>query len=76
MTEFNANAKPSLGRLATEMKLHEKLVLGGILPSCHGCMWWGMNGKPKEEVCTLYKARPPAETIVFGCEKYEWDIPF
>jgi len=30
------------------------------------------------EICKLYKMRPPAKIIAFGCEKYEDDdwIPF
>lgn len=84
---FNPQARPSLHRLATEMKLHQKMVENGILPSCISCEHWGMNQTtiqrgpdgtkpPKEEVCRLYSMRPPAEVIVMGCDQWEWDLPF
>lgn len=30
----------------------------------------------KEELCTLFKTKPPAKVIVYGCEKWEDKIPF
>lgn len=30
----------------------------------------------KDEVCLLFKQRPPASVIVTGCPKWEADIPF
>lgn len=29
-----------------------------------------------EEVCSLYNARPPARTIIQGCDSWEDGIPF
>ena len=39
--------------------------------SCLQCLHW----KEKEEICGLFKQRPPAKVIVVGCEKHEF-IPF
>ena len=39
--------------------------------SCLQCLHW----KEKEEMCGLFKQRPPAKIIVVGCEKHEF-IPF
>jgi hypothetical protein len=85
-TSFNPEIKPSLTRLAVEAKLHEKMIEHGLVPSCINCEHWGENyapdgvtrprGKAKEEICRLYKARPPAETIVLGCTSWVWDLPF
>jgi hypothetical protein len=30
----------------------------------------------KQELCTIFKARPPATVIVKGCDRYENEIPF
>lgn len=30
----------------------------------------------KTEKCSLYDARPPATTIVQGCDEWDLDIPF
>lgn len=34
------------------------------------------NFNNETEVCQLFNARPPASTIVEGCDKWELDIPF
>ena len=38
--------------------------------TCLNCMYY------RENTCSLFKSIPPAEVIVFGCEKWELDIPF
>lgn len=34
------------------------------------------NFDEKTEMCSLYDARPPAATIVSGCDSWVLDIPF
>lgn len=34
------------------------------------------NFDEDSEVCSKYKARPPARTIAEGCESWDLDIPF
>jgi hypothetical protein len=41
--------------------------------SCLNCAHFQENS----ETCTLYKQRPPARVIVFGCDSFQFDdIPF
>lgn len=78
-TEIDADVRPSMKRLSYEIKLHEKMVENGILPSCISCEHFGgalMHKKDTPGLCHLYNARPPDRTIVFGCPSFVWDLPF
>lgn len=39
---------------------------------CPNCL----NFDEKLEQCKLAAARPPARVIAFGCERFDFDIPF
>lgn len=43
-----------------------------MLHCCPNCWHWDS----KQEVCKLYARRPPATVIAFGCERFDFDIPF
>lgn len=43
----------------------------GWMKTCVNCFYW----EDKTEICTLYKARPPAKIIALSCPSHE-DIPF
>lgn len=43
-----------------------------MLNCCPNC--WHFDAKLEE--CKLANARPPAQVIAFGCEKFDFDIPF
>lgn len=58
--------------LATLRKLHRHMIDGQLVPSCFNCAYF----VEKEEQCVRWKVRPPAATIVYGCESWEGDIPF
>lgn len=52
---------------------HEFLVDAGRTPSCLNCIFFNH----KLETCDQAQGqRPPARTIVFGCPRWEMDIPF
>ena len=65
-------------------KLHRRLVDHQLVRSCLNCRHFGSNdnlgpGDPHgtPEICGIYKARPPAEVIVYSCgPSWESDIPF
>ncbi len=46
----------------------------GLWQSCISCDHW----QSVNEMCGLYKSRPPARVIAFGCPSYadDNDIPF
>lgn len=59
--------------------LHKDLILHQKFQSCLNCAHWqpAPKGTAQGEVCLLYKARPPAETVVYSCGPgWEGDIPF
>lgn len=51
--------------------IFERLKDEGYLDNCTTCMWWN----DEKEICNKFKERPPAKTIVKGCEHHEL-IPF
>lgn len=55
-------------KLATGLKLEMRRSL----TCCPNC--WHFD--KEAEQCKLVAARPPAHVIAFGCERYEFDIPF
>jgi hypothetical protein len=65
-----------------EMNLQIKTVQYAIWHSCTNCEHWSNNSAERkqeqsEEVCHLYgKIRPPAETIVVGCQSWSEIVPF
>ena len=71
------NTKPTL-RLEAHLNLKSTLerVFKESFPfqSCINCLHFN----EKEEICKLYKARPPARVIVFGCSSYADvdEVPF
>lgn len=59
--------------------LHRDLIYFQRFRSCLNCVHWqpGQKGSSQGETCLLYKARPPAETVVYSCgQGWEADIPF
>jgi len=53
-------------------KIYAEMINHQIFPSCINCLWFN-----KDEICAVYKVRPPAKTIVLSCvETWEADIPF
>ena len=58
--------------------MFRRLISGQEIHSCLNCVNWSRNGLPPSdpEECIKYGALPPAETIVFGCDFWEPDIPF
>lgn len=53
-------------------KVYAEMVDHQIFPSCVNCLWFG-----NDEICAIYKVRPPAKTIVLSCvESWQDDIPF
>ncbi len=51
--------------------IFERLKNEGYLDNCTTCMYWN----DKTEFCQFWKAKPPAKTIVTGCEEHDI-IPF
>lgn len=58
---------------AKAVEVHRFTIKAEIFPSCLNCDSWAKDGT---EVCNKYKARPPADVIVFSCGQWEADIPF
>ena len=59
--------------------LHKDLIFHQRFQSCLNCVHWypAPKGTAQGEMCLLYKARPPAETLVYSCgQGWEPDIPF
>jgi hypothetical protein len=61
-----ATQRALLQIIATDQTLRED-----VFHTCLSCFNW----EDKEEICMLYKQRPPARIIANGCPSYE-DIPF
>lgn len=65
--------------------LISKLALGitnwmdetGLFKSCLNCEHW-IEGPPdnRQQLCGLYKMRPPTKVIVCGCDSHSDNIPF
>lgn len=53
-------------------RLTHKLHGAGLIHSCLTCD----NFDEKAELCELYKQRPPARVIAFGCPSWQNEIPF
>ena len=50
----------------------QQMSTEGVLVSCLNCDQFDHKG----ELCSLAKARPPANVIPFGCPSWIEDIPF
>lgn len=61
------NEKIELHRL-----LHKELIATHVVTTCINCEAFDK----RNELCTLCNQRPPAETIVKGCEQWYDCIPF
>lgn len=53
------------------------LMEEGFFRTCANCEHW-IEGPPdnKQQICGLYKQRPPVNVIVSGCESHSDNIPF
>ncbi len=73
MGTLNTNYE-QVSKLSTQARqaLHQFLVSQHTVQSCINCEFMDK----KQTLCTLYKAQPPIQVIVFGCEKWEGEIPF
>lgn len=58
--------------------LHKELIRTFVFRSCINCELFSRGGSLSQPhpVCTLYNATPPPETVVYGCPRWELDIPF
>lgn len=60
--------------------LHRDLILYQRFQSCLNCAHWqpaNGRGVSQGETCLRYKARPPAEVVVYSCgQGWDPDIPF
>ena len=68
------NIKPKL-RQEGLIELYSAIVNGTFpFQSCINCK----NFNEPDELCILYKMKPPVRVLVFGCDSYEdvGDIPF
>lgn len=52
------------------MKYQKRVIETGCWRCCLNCNIW------YENKCTKYNQTPPPETIVVGCEHYEYYVPF
>ena len=64
--------KTMTDRRAAVHRLADELMDRGLFRSCINCDQWLEHN----QLCKLYKALPPAETIVTGCEAHSDIIPF
>lgn len=51
---------------------HKDMVERGTYPSCVNCEYFDKD----KELCSTYKARPPAMVIATACPEWEMEIPF
>jgi hypothetical protein len=61
-----------------EELMHRTLIEEHIFRSCLNCDNWGTANHPNKETdasCALYGV-PPPRVIVFGCPKWNPDLPF
>jgi hypothetical protein len=58
----------TINKLATGLKIEMR----GSFRCCPNCLHFDETG----EQCKLAAARPPARVIAFGCERFDFDIPF
>lgn len=49
----------------------------GMFISCINCEHW-IEGPPnnRQQICGLFKSRPPTKVIVCGCEHHSDNLPF
>ena len=71
----DTSRKDALNRLS--LMLSEMLFEKGFFTTCCNCEHW-IEGPPdnKQQICGLYKIRPPTKIIVAGCESHSDNIPF
>ena len=50
-----------------------RAVRMGVIRTCINCENFNIDGG---ELCTLWRSRPPAKVIVYGCDKWQEEIPF
>jgi hypothetical protein len=55
--------------------VQKRMHLAGITMSCLNCEYWDADNK--DAACTLFKATPPPQTLVFSCVTH-WiqEVPF
>lgn len=61
---------PVLPAPMLDEKMHRILVNRGAVATCLTCRYFKVD-----ETCSEAGRRPPAEVIVFGCQRFD-DIPF
>lgn len=55
------------------VEVHLNMIDQAVVPTCVTCCYWNNSS----EACSKYNARPPARTIVTGCQEWYFDdIPF
>lgn len=66
------NAMKDLSKAITEWMLEQ-----GLFRSCLNCEHW-IEGPPnnRQQICGMFKSRPPTSVIVCGCEHHSDNIPF
>jgi len=56
----------------TRVPIHKRMIIDQVFRSCLNCEHFDSG----LELCMLANARPPAQVIVYGCQKWEADVPF
>lgn len=54
------------------IKLQNKMIDKDIWQCCKNCLYFNRI----DSFCKKFHANPPSDTIVVGCENWEYDIPF
>ena len=59
------------------LKVTSFLNDAGFFQNCYNCQHW-LEGPPhnRQQICGLFKARPPTSVIVAGCSEHTDNIPF
>lgn len=55
----------------------ERLADDGYFKNCYNCEHW-IEGPPdnRQQICGMFKKRPPTHIIVSGCPEHSDNIPF
>lgn len=70
--DFESGHRKQLKLCETTAAVHRELIERGMFKTCLNCD----HKDPKGSTCNLYKAVPPMEVIVYGCNDWIEVIPF
>lgn len=57
---------------AKRIDFQKQIITHQVWSSCLNCEEWDK----KQELCGLFKAKPPLEVVVHGCPQWYGEIPF